>query len=305
MELRQLRYFLALAEHRNFSRAAQVLGITQQALSYSIAQLEKSLQARLFDRTQNYTEMTEVGHALERRARVICGEAEFVSSEVSALRSGTAGSITFGVGAEIADKFLPDVIERFAQTRPKVTLTVEVDISARLYDRLIAAELEFVVATPAFDPDVYETLVHEKFPDGFSLDSNFLIMRPGHPLLSLSEPTLADAAQYPWVLPATLPRFTREIYLAFERAGAGPPPRVVRTDSFWCGCSIVRQTDFVALTGREAAAIELESGALTGFPVPSMQAIRSTVMSARARSPLQPATAALMGLFRSVVSVPG
>lgn len=305
MELRQLRYFLALAEHRNFSRAAQALGITQQALSYSIAQLEKSLQARLFERTQNCTEMTEVGRALERRARVICGEAELVTSEVGALRSGTAGSITFGVGAEIADRFLPGVIERFAQARPRVTLTVEVDVSARLYDRLIAADLEFVIATPAFDPGVYETLVHERFPDGFRLDSNFLVMRPQHPLLALREPTLADAAQYPWVLPAALPRFTREIYAAFERVGAGPPPRVVRTDSFWCGCAIVRQTDFVALTGREPAAIELESGNLSGFPVPSLQAIRSTVMSARERSPIQPATAALMGLFRSVISVPG
>lgn len=304
MELRQLRYFLALAEHRNFSRAAQVLGITQQALSYSIAQLEKNLQARLFERTQNHTEMTEAGRTLERRARLIVGEADLVTGEVNALRSGSVGAIAFGVNTEIAQRFLTTVVERFAQTRPRVTLTVDVDISVRLYDRLVAAELEFVVSTPGFDLDVYDSLTHERFPGGLVVDTNFLVMRAGHPLLALAQPTVKDTTRYPWVMPVSLPHFTRELFAAFDRAGAPPPPRILRTDSFSCAYSIVSQTDFVVLTGRDPAAAELRSGAVSGFPLPGMQTLRHVVMSSRTKSPIQPATAALMGLFRSLVSQP-
>ncbi|GMU68668.1 MAG: hypothetical protein AMXMBFR37_10000 [Steroidobacteraceae bacterium] len=304
MELRQLRYFLALAEHRNFSRAASVLGITQQALSYSTTQLERSLQAKLFERTQNHTEITEVGRALQRRARLICGEADLTEREVSALRTGSTGAVTFGVSAEIASKFLPDIVERFTSSRPNVTLTVEVEMSSRLYDRLTAGELEFVVATPAFDPVVYTNLSHERFPGGFVLDSNFLVMRAGHPLLALREPTIRDAARYPWLMPATLPKFTQELFELFERSGATPPPRIVRTDSFWCACAIIRQSDFVALTGREPASAEIDARSLSGFPVPMIQGLRPTIMSTRLRSPIQSATESLMGLFRSVVGAP-
>jgi len=304
MELRQLRYFLALAEHRNFSRAAAALGITQQALSYSTTQLERKLQAKLFERTQNHTEITEVGRALQKRARLICGEADLAEREVCALSTGSSGAVAFGVSAEIAARFLPEIVERFTRSRPKVTLTIEVEMSSRLYDRLASGELEFVVATPAFDPVVYATLSHERFSGGYVLDSNFLLMRTGHPLLSLREPSIKDAAKFPWLMPATLPKFTQQLFEMFERAGAGPPPRIVRTDSFWCACSIIRRTDFVALAGREPAAAEIDAKTISGFPVPMIEALRSTIMSTRLHSPIQSATESLMGLFRSLLAAP-
>jgi DNA-binding transcriptional LysR family regulator len=302
MELRQLRHFLALAESRHFGRAAQVAGVSQQALSYSIAQLEKSLNTRLFERNQNATILTASGKLLERRARLICSEARLATGEMLAVSSGTEGVVSFGISSGIASRLLPEVIERYSHTRPKVVLNVSADLSERLYDRLIAGELEFVVAAPRIDVNVYPELEHEKFPGGMTLDSNFLSMRRGHPLLKLTAPRLADAVKYPWLMPATLPDFTDDLFSLFSRQDAVPPRYIVRTDSYHCTYAIIMKTDFVALTGVEAASAQVDAGLIAGFPLQGVDARRPVLMSSRARSEKRVATAALMGIFRSLIS---
>lgn len=301
MELRQLRHFLALVDHRHFGRAADSLDISQQALSYSIAQLERALNARLFERSQNATTLTHVGQALERRARIICAEASLASREVNALSTGTEGEIHLGVCPAVGARLLPDIVERFSHFRPGIILNCSVDHSTRLYDRLMAGETEFVVAAPSIQVSTYPELEHEPIP-GASVDSNFLSMRRGHPLLRLERPTLADAAKYPWLMPATLPEFTGEVFGAFSRAGVAPPKYIVRIDSFLCTFAIIMRTDFVVLTGRQTVAAELDAGMISGVMLPDLVAKRPVFMSLRKRSPRRSAADALLGLFRSMLA---
>ena len=302
MELRQLRYFLALAEHRNFNRAAEALGITQQALSHSIAQLEKSLNTKLFDRALTGSTITAVGRAFEKRARLICGESDLAIREVDALTSGSQGQVRFGVSVSLATQLLPPVVSRFSKSRPKVGLSFTVDLSERLLDQLANGDLEFAVVTPGIEVTAHRDLEHEVFQGGYEVDGNFLLMRAKHPLLDLPTPRLDDAVQFPWIMPETVAMLSRTIFDFFSRGRVNVPRHIVRTDSASGTKALVMESDFVALTGREMAQAEIDAGLLSGFALPGLQLRRPAQICYRARSPLQPACGALVALFRQHLS---
>lgn len=293
MELRQLRHFLGLCGHKSFNRAASHLGLTQQALSHSIAQLEKDVGARLFVRTAQGVQLTEVGEAFEKRARLSLAELDLACREANALKDGFDGQVRLGASSAIAARLLPRVVERFAQVRPKVTMRVCVDHSRILYDKLLSGELDLVVSTPLINAVAIHELTHEPI-EGFEFDANFLIMRAGHPLLRKEKRTLADAMAYPWVLPETLGDFSRTLFAYLHSQNVSAPKYILRTDSFWGGEVIVRGTDFVALTGRDPAADLIDAGLLGGFPLPGLDVKLPGLCSYRRLSPLQPAASVLL-----------
>jgi DNA-binding transcriptional LysR family regulator len=302
VELKQLRYLLAVADHRSFSKAAETVGVTQQALSHSIAQLERELQARLFVRTQAGAEPTEIGRALVKRARMIAAESDLAEREVQVLRSGQRGNVRFGVGSTIVQQLLPMIVRRFSTSRPKFSLTLRVDLASRLYESLLSGEIDVALTAPGASVlDVGDGELHHEVLDGLEFDANFLVMRADHPLLALPSPTLRDVVAYPWIMPETMTDFVRNLFDLFAREGVAPPGYVLRTDSFWGAGALVHETDFVVWIGRHVYKTEIDAGRLGGLPLPGVTSTRRIVLSHRTRSPLQPAAAALVEVFREVV----
>lgn len=305
MELRQIRHFIAIAEHKNFGRAAEALHITQQALSHSIAQLERNMGVRLFDRGQFGAELTAIGTAFLQRAKLACAELELGNLEVSAMAGGAKGHVRIGVSSMVASRILPRVIIRFVAHRPGVGLSVTVDHSRVLYDMLERGELEFLVSTPNAEPSDHPELVHESLGPKLNFDANFLVMRAGHPLLSMPEMTVDALHATPWVMPESLSAHTRLITDFFQHHDLPPPPTVVRTDSFFCAKALVAQSDFVALLGAEAASAEIEAGMFTGIRLDGFSAMLPGFLIHRRRSKLQPAARELVRIFRHIIDEQG
>jgi DNA-binding transcriptional LysR family regulator len=124
MELRQLRYFLAIAEERSFTRAAERLWVAQPGLSKQIRHLESELGVALFERHSRGVELTEPGELFCERARAALTAVEAVAATGRDAHAGLIGTIRLGLAAGTSWCQCAAVLERFARARERVELTV-------------------------------------------------------------------------------------------------------------------------------------------------------------------------------------
>ena len=129
MELRHLRYFLAVAEELHFGRAAARLHISQPPLSQQIRRLEKELQAPLFHRTKRHVELTNAGRVFLGEARAIVAQAEHAAGTVQRASRGEIGQLL--VGCALWADFLngAKIIRLFARRHPDVEVELR-DLTA-------------------------------------------------------------------------------------------------------------------------------------------------------------------------------
>lgn len=232
MDLRQLRYFVAVAEERHFGRAAQRLSMTQPPLSQQIRALEASLGAPLFVRTNRSVELTAVGRQLLPEVRRILADADALPAFAQGLAHGEVGTLSLGFVSTADYGILPPLLREFGERYPRVRLqlleaTSDVQVEA-LMDGRIDAGL-FIPPVPAryanelsYLPIVREPLMLA-LPAGRGMaagDDNVADTQPGAPV------SLADFADEPLVI------FPRRVAPAFYDiimgcyAALGLTPRV-------------------------------------------------------------------------------
>lgn len=124
MDLRQLRYFVAVAEERSFTTAARRLNLSQPPLSQQIQALEASLGTRLFYRTSRRVELTPAGAALLARAWTIQQQVKSAEEEVRSVGAGLVGTLDIGATGSVLRGRLADVLAAYRQEAPSVRMTV-------------------------------------------------------------------------------------------------------------------------------------------------------------------------------------
>ena len=142
MELRQLRYLVALAEERNFTRAAENEHVAQPALSQQIRRLEDEVGLALVERTTRRASLTDAGELLVVRARRVLAELGAADTEMQALRGLTTGHVTIGAMHTMGPIDLSLVLALFNQLYPDVELTVREQSSEELAEMLRVDELD-------------------------------------------------------------------------------------------------------------------------------------------------------------------
>ena len=219
-ELRQLRYFVAVAEEGSLTRAAARLHIAQQSLSQQIRTLELQLGVTLFERSPRGVTLTEVGTVLLREARPVLAQAERAVEAVRSAARGEQGELRVGFLGSVANYFMPPVVRAFRARHPGVALHAEdVTISA-LVAGLREGTLDAGLSRPPLVDDLEgEVVLREPVA---------AVLPEGHPLADRTELTLADLAGEPWVLTprASWPPWHRRYDEDFARAGFRP--RVVQ-----------------------------------------------------------------------------
>jgi DNA-binding transcriptional LysR family regulator len=146
MELRHLRYFIAIAEERSFTGAAERLWVAQPGLSTQIRRLETELGVRLFERHTRGVDLTPAGELFLDRARVTLAAAETAAATGRDLEAGVIGSVRLGVANEARWHLAPDLLHRFTQERPGVELTVVEGYGGTLWRDLRDGRLDALLA---------------------------------------------------------------------------------------------------------------------------------------------------------------
>lgn len=145
MELRHLRYFVAVADAGNISRAARRLHITQPALTRQAQDLEREFACRLFDRIGRSIVLTRDGAEILERTRRLLADAEALRERARALAGGEAGVLRIGATPQFIETALPEVLTRSAQTYPGIDVRLEEGGAGFLVTRVQQGELHLAV----------------------------------------------------------------------------------------------------------------------------------------------------------------
>ena len=194
MELRQLRYFLAVAEHLHFSEAARVLGIAQPPLSQQIQKLEKEIGTRLFIRHSRHVELTDAGRLFRERARRIVEDAELALAEAQNAGRGETGRLILGfAGSTVFHPLVATVLQRYRSAYPGVAIGCEESNSSVLLERVSEARVDAAFVRLPLDCRglATEPLVEEDV---------LAVLPPRHRLARRRSIDLADLAGDPLIL---------------------------------------------------------------------------------------------------------
>ena len=216
MDLANLNAFIAVAETRSFSLAAERLHLTQPAVSKRIAALEAQLDVRLFDRLGRDVSLTEAGRALLPRAYQILNVLDDTRRALTNLNGDIGGRLSLATSHHIGLHRLPPLLRAFTRAHPQVSLDIRFLDSEVAYDEVLHGRAELAVITLA--PLTAEPVLAVKVWD----DPLDFVVAPEHPLASKVDITLADVAGHPAVFPGGN-TFTHHIaQRLFEREGLTP-----------------------------------------------------------------------------------
>jgi DNA-binding transcriptional LysR family regulator len=146
VELRQLRYFVAIAEEQSFSRAAERVWIAQPGLSTQIRRLETELGVQLFERHTRGVRLTQPGEVFLERARVALAAAETAAATGRDLEAGVVGRVRLGIATEARRAVVSGLLNRFVRERPGVELTVLEGYGGTLWRDLRDGRLDALLA---------------------------------------------------------------------------------------------------------------------------------------------------------------
>jgi DNA-binding transcriptional LysR family regulator len=150
MELRHLRYFVAIAEERSFTRAAERLWVAQPGLSTQIRRLESELGVQLFDRHTRGVDLTDAGELLLERARTALAAADAARSTGRDLEEGLVGSVRLGIVSGAGWPGTSALLGHFGRERPAVELTIVEAYGGTLLRDLRDGRLDAMIAPSEF-----------------------------------------------------------------------------------------------------------------------------------------------------------
>ncbi|AEG14056.1 transcriptional regulator, LysR family [Desulfofundulus kuznetsovii DSM 6115] len=189
----QLRVFVTVAEKKNFSRAAEVLNLTQPAISQHIHALEEHYRARLFDRSNKKVELTQAGAILYSYAKKILNLHQEAERAVTDLIELVTGKIAVGASMTIGEYVLPRLLGAFAQKYPDVELAMTTGNTAMVFEQTLEGSIDIGLVE---GPVEHAHLQVEPF----LTDEMVLIVSPGHPLAGKSQATGEDLESCTFIL---------------------------------------------------------------------------------------------------------
>ena len=195
MDLRELRYFVALAEEQHFGRAAERLYIAQSGLSRAIQRAEEELGVELFTRTRRHVELTAAGAALLERTRDVLSSFEEVRSIAEAARAGMVGTLTAATSPAARYQVAPPILKCFASSCADVRLIHREQLAGEIVEDLLTGAVDVGIAfcAPLRDGLEYELLRDVELR---------VLVSSSHPLAGRGRVALSELRDERFLIPA-------------------------------------------------------------------------------------------------------
>ncbi len=212
MDLRHLLTLRTVVDKGSFSHAAEELGVSQPAVSFQIRSLEERLGHRLLDRSGRRVTLTDAGRVVDQYARRILALEDDLEREIAELSDHMAGPLVMGSSTGPGELLLPRLLGGFKQANPEVEVSLVVQDTQTVCDRVLEDDLELGVVGAARP---HRGLVFEPFVR----DELVLICRPDHPLATRRRISLEQLAEQPMILQQRGSGVRAVLESAFRAAG--------------------------------------------------------------------------------------
>jgi DNA-binding transcriptional LysR family regulator len=289
MELSQLAIFLAVAEERSFSRAAQKLMRTQPAISLAVQRLEAELGETLVDRSLKDGTLTEAGKVVFEFARKFENVRRGLTNALTELRDLHTGRLTIGAN-ESGALYLLAHIYRFRQLYPGVKVEVRRSLSSRIPSDVLDASIELGVVS-------YEPGDHNLHSQVIYTDSLSFVVFPGHPLSGRKEAHIKELGSETFIAHNVLSPYRQTVIRAFQKHHV-PLNMNVEMPTLETIKQAVAHRMGVAFLPRMTVQAELESGILVEVPVKELRVERKIRLVHPSRRQLSHAARAFLEVVK-------
>lgn len=297
LKTRQLLLLVALEEEGNIHRAAEVLNMTQPAASKLLKDLEDVLGVALFDRLPRGMRATAYGEAMIRHARVALASLNQAHEEVQALKAGRFGQVSLGAITTPGIMLLPQVVSRVKQAHPTLRVSLQIETSDVLMERMAQSKMDILVARLFAQHDKtalrFEALAEEPA---------VAVVRPGHPLLAVDGLNLRDLSSWGWIVPPEGSVLRHRFDLMFREEGLEAPANLIETAALLFVTKMIGQGDMIGLVAGDVGHYYAAHGIVAVLPIELPCRMDAFGIITRTDRPLSPAARVLMAALRSAAA---
>lgn len=279
MDIRQLKHFVGVATHGNFTRAAGDLNISQPALTRSVRLLEDSLGVALFVRTPQGVELTQHGDTFFRHAKLIINSIHTAQKEIHATKDGGWAEVRVGIASMFSNFLVPEAITKATLDNPNFSASVKVGLFEDMARHLSEGKIDLIVTTRD-DTSDHREINFEALCDV----SSVLVVGSTNPLAQQAEVELVDLVKENWVV-LNHPLMESFLSVFFAQSGLSAPASKVRTSSLNMLRSMIRHQQFIGFLPSHWIKEELDTGILNIIDVAGMP-LKGTAGIATRRSAL-------------------
>ncbi|PYX87713.1 MAG: LysR family transcriptional regulator [Acidobacteria bacterium] len=293
MELFQLETFLAVAENRSFSRAAQKLHRTQPAVSQTIRKLESDIGEPLFDRSSRDANLTDAGRLLVDYAEKLLNLRSEAGSAITELRELHAGKLAIAAN-EFTSIYLLPVLEKFRHQSPMIKVAMQRSLSSQIAQDILNHKVEMGMLS--FTPDVPGLRCIVVYKDELAF-----VMHPRHPLASAKEVHIRQLGAESFIAHNVPSQYRAKVLEAFRRHKT-PLNMQVELPTIEAIKHFVAMGNGVALVPGICVEGELKRGELVHVPVRELKFERKLRLIYRKNSSLSHAARAFLKIVEAIAS---
>jgi LysR family transcriptional regulator, regulator of abg operon len=283
LDPKRLIDLLMISEHGSYTRAAAARGVSQPALSNSVAALERTLGIKVLERNRRGAELTDFGRLLASHAAALDSVLARASEEVELKKLGMEGSLAIGASPVACVDIVPDAISQLKRETPNIAIRIDERPDDELIKALRFGEIDFMISPTGLLTDPPDIACEILLQDGFEI-----IMRRTHRWARRRSIALSELRGVQWVMPNAHSTIWRQIEALFAAENEPWPTNCIATNSITALKSLIMRDDFVSIASGKLVKHERDAGHIVCIALRKSHFVREICLRQRRGAKLTP-----------------